>query len=1094
MKKKVLSIALVCAIVLSCFSAVVFATDGTTESTEVLGGVWDVKQLNNNKCAMTEKVAGEEKNTTVNTPFKNIDFEKGQTTRTFKFAVYNGTNTTVTIGPSYYWATNYSANNKVDNGKVTDGITRPEAKVSANTYSEISLAIPSDYYWNNGSAIDGAGSNGEKVDGSGLGFRVNFGVGNVTNIGKVYIVCIESDDVTADEVKTINANLSALKFGSEISCSSITDWEQDEYTQELYDLIDTGLGGLWTVNGTNILSSVNKETGKNTTVNTPFKNIYFGDGQTTRTFKFALYNATDANVGFSLSCGYGTYSATKVEKNGDNTYTVYNEQTNSNGKYVASGIKSGEYRTFEITVPSGYWWLNHGSQPALNEDGETRTATSADASTHGSGCYLDGSSVGIRMDFASKVSGQVYMVCLESEGVTKEEVKQINNNLSTLTGNSLVASDVNKDVLIATEKGFYAYNHTFKKGTDYYNRLIPVIENVSETGETDIQSQLTVYNNSGHGIKVHVYPQYNWGDLNSSSIIGGENIYLAPKTKYTFDVGVKAVDGKVTLKDNAQASVSDGKLFYRVDVIATCYENQSDLFKDNKILIDTDITVFNESNTKYDFTKSGQNEKGSATLTLPTDCEEVSDSTKPVFKLVNGDFEDLNLPNDIWDARWSNVSTTLEKITSDNDERGNYSLKCTTNGGKWSTALFNVAPAIYNGEVTDGVYNGAGAGIYKVSFMAKAESDDNGAGKYNIRLDPVEAGSNKLSENEPKITMTSEWKTYTVYFEITEEDINKYFSNDKSFADTKVLLRLDGSQEGNALINISAENPCTYYLDNVTIEKVEFDADVESSLTISDSLALNVYVATSVKKVDVTFDGEKTTLTEPTLDKGKNKFTFSGITPEKMTDEVTFVCYQEVTSGKYVTKEYKTSVKEYLTSILNNEKSDEKTKNLTIDTLNYGAMSQIYANYKTGNLANKDLDSALQTAYVNAEKPANAYAQTGDGFSWASASLQLEDTVNVKFNIKKSDYVEGMVVDVNGTKLTDWKESGDKIYVVYKGIKATELGNTLTAKVMQGENQVSKTLTYSVGTYVNRMWEKENANLLKSLVKYGNSAVEYANK
>lgn len=122
--------------------------------------------MDGNGVARSNKVAGTEKNTSQNTPFKNIDFS-GKTERTFTFAIYNGTNAKITLGASYDWATYYSSTNEVgDDGTVKDSKSSPTVTVNADTYSKVSLTIPSGVYWNNSGKIDGNGSNGKKVDGS----------------------------------------------------------------------------------------------------------------------------------------------------------------------------------------------------------------------------------------------------------------------------------------------------------------------------------------------------------------------------------------------------------------------------------------------------------------------------------------------------------------------------------------------------------------------------------------------------------------------------------------------------------------------------------------------------------------------------------------------------------------------------------------------------------------------------------------------------------------------------------------------------------------------------------------------------------------
>lgn len=850
------------------------------------------------------------------------------------------------------------------------------------------------------------------------------------------------------------------------------------------------LGGKITYKGW-YLSDKKSGEGMNTTVNTPFKGIDFA-GKSSRTFKFAVYNESDAKITIGLGFGWAFSYATNVTRNSEVTNKDDDNYYNVVGREAAKQVSVGskEYKIVSLTVPSGYYWVN-------NDKG-----TYANVVSNGSGeSKVDGSGVAFRTNFEDSKNGTLYMMCIESEGVRQDEVKQINANLGVLKNSSEI-KDWNEDIytqslknyiILDDEKlGFYGLNYKINKGANFYKTLTPAV-NVSTDGETKVESQLTVYNNSDEGVIVSVYPQYSWDNVNGDSLISQEiRVYIGSKEKHTFNVGAKFIDGKISTARGEKDATKGGSLFYRVDTYAQPDFSGS---ADDKAVENHDITVVNTGKTKF----SGY-EKSSSTQVFvePKGYKEANLTDKPTMKMYNGDFEaSIYKVEDGQDkylfdkTRWASMkdATVDYEYRAEADSHGKWTLKLTA-ASKYSSILYNVAPAIAQCETSDGIFAGGGVGIYAIKFDAKA--DANAVGKYNLKLQGDGGGGNMIESDTPTcVTFTEEWETYTVYYNVTESALDKVFYNlhkNENADGHKLYLRLDGSPAGYALEDAQTKGG-TYWLDNVTIEKVEFDAIPESSITVSDSLAFNVYAPTSVKKTDVTFNGEKTTLT-PTDDNGKNKFTFSGITPEKMTDEITFVCYQEVTSDKFVTKEYKTSVKEYLETLL----GDEKAGQLAIDTLNYGAMSQLFVNYKIDNLANKDLDKNSQKAYESLEKPESDYSQTGEGFAWASASLQLEDTVNIKFYIKESDYKEGMVVAVNETTLDDWKKSGDKMYVVYKGIKATELGETVTAKVLQGEEQVSKTLTYSVGTYVSRMWEKEDINLLKSLVKYGNSAKEYSAK
>lgn len=827
-------------------------------------------------------------------------------------------------------------------------------------------------------------------------------------------------------------------------------------------------------NGVMITSWTGKSDGStptNTAVNTPFKGIDFPDKDGVRKFRFAAYNDTDSALKISLSCSWGMQAVadlTTKERPKD-----YTDELGSSG-----GIESRGTRTFTIAVPNRAYWLNSGG-----------TANGSE------GKIVDGSGVGFRFDGQKNGTGAIYLVCVGGDSsVTQDDIAKINANIANLTfatskngaASTSAITDWNENeatkILHKARLGFFGVRYTVPAGTagGYFKTVVPDLSAVSSTGEDTVTARLTVYNNSDKAILISVYPQAAWADVKGYS---KEKVCLGAKTYYTYIISYTTQNGTVTNINNKQVSVYGSDIFYRIDAE---YQPDIDCGANYANLQDIDITVMNASETLYQ-----TYDKAQEVFVAPTDYAVADINLKVPMVMYNGDFEVARGLK-----RWTMMKDgSISVVESDNADGGNWSLKYTSDKSIYGSALFNVAPAVANFTAKDGIFNGGGAGFYKITFDAKA--DDKAVGTYQVRLESDFTGQHYVSSLS-QVTFDKEWKTFTAVVEVKQDWLNKnYFelmeqnsntTRDKiSVVNTPIYLRFDGSYKDTGGLRNAATAPGTYWIDNVKIEKIEFNANIEASITLNDSLAWNLY-GEGIDKVDVTFNGKTTTVN---FENGKA--VFDDIAAKMMADKITFKFYQTI-GGKEFTKEITTSVKEYMEEIISGN-YDEADKTLAIDTLNYGTATQVYDKYDVENLANAGLTDEQKVAYLSITKPVRDYGQTGEGFKFKAASLYLKDKVYIKMYIAKSDYKEGMTVRVNGTaELTEWKASGKYMYVMTDGISANELSNTVTAAVYENNTQVSTTLTYSAGTYAANKWDSnraELASLVKALVKYGNSAAAY---
>lgn len=235
---------------------------------------------------------------------------------------------------------------------------------------------------------------------------------------------------------------------------------------------------------------------------------------------------------------------------------------------------------------------------------------------------------------------------------------------------------------------------------------------------------------------------------------------------------------------------------------------------------------------------------------------------------------------------------------------------------------------------------------------------------------------------------------------------------------------------------------------------------------------------------------------------GNLEFTYTGITPQKMTDNIS--------ATVYATKDDKTvsdtvaeySVRKYCENQLaKNPETEFKT--LLSDLLTYGAAAQTYTGYKADALATAGLDLTPSAFSALSGKNASFSGTKDANVDWSSATLVLSNALAVRFNFRAAS-VEGLTVTVsiNGRTETfeakDFVSAGDgKYYIDFCGIKAAEFDDTVTASFAVNGAAVGRTVSYSVNTYICGTQNVENANLqalVRALYNYGAAAKNYANK
>ena len=282
-----------------------------------------------------------------------------------------------------------------------------------------------------------------------------------------------------------------------------------------------------------------------------------------------------------------------------------------------------------------------------------------------------------------------------------------------------------------------------------------------------------------------------------------------------------------------------------------------------------------------------------------------------------------------------------------------------------------------------------------------------------------------------------------------------------------------------------------------------------ANLTLSDSIAVNfrvkkdVYEAYENVYAVITCGNTTVTVDNPTYkaDEELYAFTFAGIGPQMMKDTINFTLYGTA-NGQQYTKSVEYSVYRYCTNQLA-KTTKEGFKTVLTDLLNYGAAAQVYANYKTDDLANAGVDQTYATATLATapEKQLNLEYATIDNptVAWKSAALYLESKVNVKLEIETDDLtgltvkfvIDGAEYDYDKFEAREGREG--RYYVYFDNILPTQMRTLFTATVYRDGVAVSNTLQYSIQTYVyGKTTEGVAVNdMLVAMLKYADACKAY---
>jgi len=200
------------------------------------------------------------------------------------------------------------------------------------------------------------------------------------------------------------------------------------------------------------------------------------------------------------------------------------------------------------------------------------------------------------------------------------------------------------------------------------------------------------------------------------------------------------------------------------------------------------------------------------------------------------------------------------------------------------------------------------------------------------------------------------------------------------------------------------------------------------------------------------------------------------VAPKEMADQISIQVFRS--GGDWVGDEFKYTVKDYAEYILtHSNKYSEKTVNLVKSMLNYGAYSQIYFNYNTGNLANsslieadKDISGVSSDTLLKYAGFANSMLLVpGETITYAGANLELES--ELVMNIKFKGIPSGTVFKVGNKVLNSESVGNGETKVTFSGITAKDIDKDITITLYIGDGTYD--FTYNPMTYCYNVISRE---------------------
>ena len=438
-----------------------------------------------------------------------------------------------------------------------------------------------------------------------------------------------------------------------------------------------------------------------------------------------------------------------------------------------------------------------------------------------------------------------------------------------------------------------------------------------------------------------------------------------------------------------------------------------------------------------------------------------------------------------------------------NCEHNNLSLLGTADGsdadGYYASGSVSITDGGANGSdyslLVSGVNCGNGQWLnmlepstaYQITFWAKTENRASD-GWPNVAVSDYDGSA----YNSITVTAT-EWTQYTLNFTTGVNTSHAKFYTWIFGPGTADLLVDDVSIRSLGHVHNFVDGYCTVCGAEQQILKIK-----SASLRLDEDIDViyTVLVPEGYTNPYMVING--TTITDSTASGGYREFVYTGITPQRMTDNISATLYatndgvtESVSVANY-------SIKQYCSNLLTVNPENTALKTLLSDLLAYGAAAQTYTNYNTNNLATADLNLTPSTFSAISGKSVSFTGTADANTDWVAATLVLGNTIATRFYFTTDD-ISKVNVDVtigNSTETFDEFVSmgNGKYYFDFFGIEATQFDDTVSATFSVDGVETGRTINYSVNAYICGTQNTSNNTLqalVRALYNYGASAAAY---
>ncbi len=232
---------------------------------------------------------------------------------------------------------------------------------------------------------------------------------------------------------------------------------------------------------------------------------------------------------------------------------------------------------------------------------------------------------------------------------------------------------------------------------------------------------------------------------------------------------------------------------------------------------------------------------------------------------------------------------------------------------------------------------------------------------------------------------------------------------------------------------------------------------------------------------------------------------YSGINAKEMGDNFATTLYAVDEEGSvYYSETVNRSVKDYLIGRFNSDAATSELKTMAIDMLKYGAAAQVYLDYDVDHLVTASL-TADQLSYATKEVPEAIDCATETTVG-ANVSKNIVVGSKVQLNLSciyagasDPNAVKCVIIGSDGTILAELPTTNkaNVLYsAIYENVGAKQMRDVITATFFADGLPVSKTITWSVESYVAQTRAKagvtaNEVNMVNAMLAYGDSVAAY---